>query len=131
MENDQLLRHIYEQISVGNSTPLLDHMHDNITWTIIGTTGLSGTFRGRQEVVDELMAPLRSHLATPISFSIRRVLADGDWTVLLADGAATTIAGRPYNNTYCIVARIVDGRIHEMTDYIDTELITQSLLAPA
>jgi ketosteroid isomerase-like protein len=44
---------------------------------------------------------------------------------------ATTITGRPYNNSYCIVGRIEDGRIVEMTDYIDTELITQNLLAAA
>jgi uncharacterized protein len=129
MDNRDLIRHIYEEISRGNGGPLLEHIDDDIVWTIIGTTGLSGVYRGRQEVLDDLMAPLRGHLATPVNFTIRRVLADGDWTVLIADGEATTIAGRPYNNTYCIVTRIVDGRIVEATDYVDTELITQSLLA--
>jgi uncharacterized protein len=130
MDNQALIRHIYEQISIGNPAPLLHHIDDDITWTIIGTTGLSGTYRGRQEVLDDLIGPLRSHLATPVNFTIKRILADGDYTVLIADGEATTIAGRPYNNSYCIVAKIVDGRIVEATDYIDTELITQSLLAP-
>ena len=36
-------------------------------------------------------------------------------------------AGGPYNNTYCIVCRIADGKIKEMTDYVDTELITSAL----
>jgi len=129
MDNRNLLRHIYEQISVGNATPLLEHLDDDASWTIIGTTGVSGTYRGRQTIIDDLIGPVRTHLSTPINFTIRRVLADDEWTVLIADGEATTIAGQPYDNTYCIVARIVDGRILEMTDYVDTELITQSLLA--
>ena len=46
-----------------------------------------------------------------------------------ADFAAVT--GLAYNNTYCIVARIVNGRIREMTDYVDTELITRALFGAA
>jgi ketosteroid isomerase-like protein len=47
--------------------------------------------------------------------------------VLEADGRATTKTGRPYNNRYCIVSRITDGKLREITDYIDTELITNAL----
>jgi ketosteroid isomerase-like protein len=43
-----------------------------------------------------------------------------------AQGRATAKSGKPYNNTYCIVCRIVDGKI-KMTDYVDTELITSAL----
>jgi ketosteroid isomerase-like protein len=43
-----------------------------------------------------------------------------------ADFAAVT--GLAYNNTYCIVARVVNGQICEMTDYVDTELVTRALL---
>ena len=35
--------------------------------------------------------------------------------------------GGPYNNTYCIVAHVVDGRFDELTDYVDTELISRAL----
>jgi ketosteroid isomerase-like protein len=37
------------------------------------------------------------------------------------------VTGRPYNNVYCIVCRFADGKIQEMTDYVDTELITTAL----
>ena len=46
---------------------------------------------------------------------------------MLARGAATSAQGGPYNNTYCIVAHVVDGRFVELTDYVDTELIVQAL----
>jgi ketosteroid isomerase-like protein len=44
-----------------------------------------------------------------------------------ARGQATAVTGLAYDNTYCIVARITDGQIREMTDYVDTELITRAL----
>jgi ketosteroid isomerase-like protein len=39
-------------------------------------------------------------------------------------GQATTKAGKPYNNTYCMVFRIANGKVQELTEYCDTELIT-------
>ncbi len=124
----QLLRHVYAEISKGNVQPLLDSLADDVEWTIIGTTALSGTSRGKQEVIDKLLKPLRARLADgPIVFQPERFIAEGEYVVMQAEGRATALNGKPYNNTYCIVCRIVDGKVKEMVDYIDTELITSAL----
>jgi ketosteroid isomerase-like protein len=126
--NKQLLRHVYAEISKGNVQPLLDSLADDIEWTIIGSTALSGTSRGKQEVIDNLLKPIRARLADgPIVFRPERFIAEGEYVVMQAKGRATALSGKPYNNTYCIVCRIVDGKVKEMTDYVDTELITTAL----
>ena len=126
--NKQLLQDIYAQISRGNLQPLLDSMADDIQWTIIGSTALSGTSRGKQEVIDKLLRPIRARLADgPIVFQPERFIAEGEYVVMQAKGRATALSGKPYNNTYCIVCRIVDGKVKEMIDYVDTELITSAL----
>jgi ketosteroid isomerase-like protein len=126
-ENKRLLRHIYEEISKGNVQALLDNLAEDVRWTIIGTTALSGTFCGKQEVIDKLLKPLRARLAGPIAFTQDRLIAEGDVVVMQARGRATSRSGKPYNNAYCIVARIADGKVTEMTDYADTELVTTAL----
>jgi len=127
-ENKQLLQHIYAEISKGNAGPLLESMADDIQWTIIGTTAFSGISRGKEEVIEKVFKPLRDMLADgPFVFSIDRLIAEGEYVVMLARGWATSKSGKPYNNTYCIVSRIVGGKLKEMTDYIDTELITAVL----
>jgi len=132
MANKQLLQDIYAQISKGNLQPLLDSMADDIQWTIIGSTALSGTSRGKQEVIDKLLRPIRARLADgPIVFQPDRFIAEGEYVVMQASGRATALSGKPYNNTYCIVCRIVDGKVKEMIDYVDTELITSALGALA
>jgi len=126
--NKQLLRHVYAEISKGNVQPLLDSLADDVEWTIIGSTALSGTSRGKQEVIDKLLKPIRARLAdAPIVFQPERFIAEGEYVVMQAKGRATALSGKPYNNTYCIVCRIVDGKVKEMVDYIDTELITSAL----
>lgn len=124
----QLLERVYRELSAGNTQPLLDSLADDVQWTIIGSTGLSGTYHGKREVTDNLLARVRARLATPITFTIDRLIADGEYVAMQARGQATAVTGLPYNNTYCIVARIVNGQIREMTDYIDTELVTRALL---
>ena len=42
-------------------------------------------------------------------------------------GRSTTRKGVTYDNTYCHVFRIAGGRIREVTEYLDTELITRAL----
>ena len=128
--NKQILRHVYAEISKGNVQPLLDSLADDVEWTIIGSTALSGTSRGKQQVIDKLLKPIRARLADgPIVFQPERFIAEGEYVVMQAKGRATALSGKPYNNTYCIVCRIVDGKVKEMVDYIDTELITSALVA--
>jgi|EndMetStandDraft_8_1072994.scaffolds.fasta_scaffold49887_4 ketosteroid isomerase-like protein len=128
--NKQLLQHAYAEISKGNVQPLLDSLADDVEWTIIGSTALSGTSRGKQEVIDKLLKPIRARLADgPIMFQPERFIAEGEYVVMQAKGRATALSGKPYNNTYCIVCRIVGGKVKEMVDYVDTELITTALCA--
>jgi ketosteroid isomerase-like protein len=122
-----LLERVYRQASNGNAQPLLDSLAEDITWTIIGSTPLSGVYRGKDEVTGKLLAGLRARLATPVRFTIDRLIAEGEYVVMQARGHATTIEGLDYDNTYCIIARIAQGQIHELTDYIDTELIAKAL----
>jgi uncharacterized protein len=128
VQNKQLLKDIYSEISRGNPQFLLDSLADDVEWTIIGSTALSGTSRGKQEVIDKLLKPLLARLADgPLVFEPQRFIAEGEHVVMQARGRATAKSGKPYNNTYCIVARVVDGKIKEMIDYVDTELITSAL----
>ena len=59
-------------------------------------------------------------------FTLGDFIAEGNQVVMRARGRATAKSGKPYNNSCCIVARI-DGKIREMTDYVDTALIDRAL----
>lgn len=126
--NKQLIRDIYAEVSKGNVQRLLDSLAEDVEWTIIGSTALSGVFRGKQDIVDRLPKPLRRMLPDgPIVFEVDRVIAEGEFVVMQARGRATAVSGRPYNNTYCMVYRVVDGKVRQLHEYIDTELLARTL----
>jgi len=128
-DNKRLLEHIYVEISRGNLDPLLTSLAADVVWTIIGTTQLSGTYRGKQDVIDNMVRRLGERLDGHVRFTFEPFIAEDDYVVMRARGRGRAKSGRPYNNTYCIVAQVSDGRIHAMTDYVDTELITSALFS--
>ncbi len=129
-ENKQLLQHIYAELAKGNSVPFVEAMADDFTWVMPGSTTWSRTYAGKKVVVGELFAALRAAMEGRIKTIAHRFIADGDFVVVEARGDNVTKAGRPYQNTYCMVYRLADGRLKELTEYMDTELVTAVLGDP-
>jgi len=123
-ENKQLIQHIFSELSKGNGKPFIDSLADDICWNVTGSTKWSGTYRGKQAVQNGLLKPLFSQFADQYTNTAHRFIAEDDYVVVECSGRVTTKAGIPYNNTYCWVCRIADGKLQELTEYMDTELVT-------
>jgi len=121
-ENKDIVRSFYEAGNRGDVDACFELISDDITWTNIGSTSLSGTYRGKAELMQKLLGPLFGQLKAGISSSIDSLIGEDDLIVALTSGTAETTDGRPYNNTYCQVIRIRDGQFVEVKEYFDTEL---------
>ena len=131
LENKQLVQHIFAELAQGNSRPLVESMSDDFCWTVTGSNQWSGTYRGKQAVLDELLAQLTSRIEGRVKIVAHRYIAEGDFVVVEARGNNTTKTGLPYNNAYCFLIRLADGKLREITEYMDTELVTSALGAGA
>ena len=96
---------------------------DDVTWTNIGSTQYSGTYRGKAVLMEELLGPLFGKLKAGIFSTVDNIIAEGDMVVAQSRGTAETLDGRTYNNTYCHVFKLRDEKIAEVTEYLDTALI--------
>jgi ketosteroid isomerase-like protein len=130
-DNKQLIQHIYAELAKGNSKPFVEAMAEDVRWIMMGTTKWSRTYEGKQAVLAELLAPLRAQFAGQYTASATRLVAEGDLVVAEVRGRVTTRGGKPYNNAYCFIFRIADGKVKEMTEYLDTDLVNAVLVAPA
>jgi len=125
--NKETVRNNFAELAKGNGAPLLESLADDVQWTIIGTTSLSKTFDGKQDVIDGLLVPFRDALVDGhIHIHVDNLLADGDFVVVQGHGEAMTKRGVAYNNTYCWVYRFEQGKIKALTEYLDTELVTRA-----
>lgn len=122
-ENKQVVRDFYEAGARGDMDACFALLADDITWTNIGSTKFSGTYAGKQALGEKLLGPLFGQLKAGISSRIEQLTAEGDVVVAQTAGTAETVDGVPYNNTYCQVITIRDGKFAAVTEYMDTALI--------
>ena len=124
IDNKRAMEEVYGELQKGNPEPFVTSLADDVSWTAIGSTRYSHTYRGK-EVVLQHLAEVRSQLEQRIRIRVQRIIADGDWVAVQGTGVARTKTGVDYNNTYCWVLGLnEDGKIREVTEYLDTELIT-------
>ncbi|MDT0301266.1 nuclear transport factor 2 family protein [Streptomonospora wellingtoniae] len=129
--NRELLEKAYAALAEGDTGPWAACLHEDVVWTVIGTSPWSGTYNGRQAVLTELLGPLQAQLAPDAKVTPRAFTAEGDRVVVEAAGPGNrTATGRAYENEYCWVFRMEKGRAVQVKEYSDTELMAAVLGAP-
>ena len=129
-DNKRLMTGIFEELAKGNGQPFVESLAEDVRWTIIGSTAWSGTWEGFESVRGELLDPLFDQFKTTYSARAVRVIAEDDLVVIESRGDVITKSGKPYRNTYCYVCRLKDGKVKEITEYCDTQLLTEALSPP-
>ena len=122
-ENKQVVLNFFEAGARGDMDACMALVSDEIVWTNIGTTKFSGSYSGKQVLMEQLLGPLFGQLKAGIASEVERLTAEGDIVVVQTAGTAETLDGEPYNNSYCQVMRIEDGKIVEVKEYMDTALV--------
>jgi ketosteroid isomerase-like protein len=123
--NKALVSAFYETANRGDIDACLDLLAPDVAWINTGSTAFAGRFEGKETVIRELIGPLFGQLVNGIHSTVDLLVAEGEHVVALTRGTAMTQAGKQYNNTYCHVFRVVDGRITEVTEYLDTALANE------
>lgn len=127
----EIVKRIFDETAVdGGSPTFLEHMHDEMVFRTIGTGHWSGTFNGKQAILDGIFRPLRRQLDKRRT-TATNIIDAGDTVVVQALGKNTTRSGgRAYDNDYCFVIQFRDGKMIRYEEYCDTELIAKVLGPP-
>ena len=115
---------IFAHLAKGNDQPFLEAMADDMQWTWMGSGQWAKTFQGKQSVVNELWGAVKTTLLSPYKATATRIIGDGDYVVVEAIGHNTTHNGKVYNNRYCWICCIREGKLRAINEYMDTELVT-------
>jgi uncharacterized protein len=124
-QNRKLIEDAFNSWLRGDRTAFNDLLADDLRWTVIGNTPVSGRYNNKREFLEGAGGRMAAKLATPIQTTLRHIIADGNMVALVFDGRAAGKNGTDYRQTYCWVLRLEEGRIREGTAYLDTELITK------
>lgn len=128
-QNRALVTAAMDALAKGDSRPFYEAWADDIVWRPM-TTGVWGkVHHGRKAARDALFVPLREQYATTYTNAPERIFADGDFVIVECQGAVTLKSGKPYDNTYCFVIQMKDGKMVEVREYLDSAL-SEAVLEP-
>lgn len=102
---------------------------DDARWIVTGQYSWSRIFAGKQSIMNDLHAYVRTRLRDRTRTVAERFIADGDIVVVEAKGDNVTPEGVRYDNEYCLVFRFEDGKIKEIREYCDS-VLTEKALGP-
>lgn len=103
---------------------VFDVLADDATWTITGTSAIAKTYTSRLQFMTETLGVMGSRLAEPIRVTVERVIGDGDTVAVVWRGHAMANDGKPYDNHYCWVMRVADGKVVDVLAWFDSPTLT-------
>lgn len=104
-----------------------DHVADDVTWTVMGTHPMAGTYRGKQEFLAATHQRLERLMSDRVRLQVRRLHLAGDRVIAELVSQATTLEGRGYDNTYCWICRFSGDTIVEVVAYLDSALVADTI----
>jgi hypothetical protein len=115
-------------VDAGDGAAIRDSFAESATWRLFGDMPMSGTWRGRDTIIDEFLAGALGHYESgSIRLEITAIVADGDRAVVEWTSRARTRRGAPYEN-FCVgVFTVRDGKIQAVREYMDTAYATRML----
>ena len=127
-ENKQIVNRAFEQAEKGNVEGFLKALSDDFKWITIGSTGVSGTY-DTEGLLKIYFPKIMASFESMPKIVPDRLIAEDDYVIRLGHGEGGVAKnGMEYNNTYCFVIQVNDGKIKEIKEFCDTDLVRKAEL---
>ena len=125
--NERLALDWFEKLSAGDFDSLRSMLHPEATWTVQvqGVQG-AGAHKGPKGIIDDFLMPVRLGLfqkGDP-KLPVSNVLSKGSLVCVETRGQGRMKNGKDYNNLYCWMLDIKDGKIFAIREYMDSYYVS-------
>jgi uncharacterized protein len=132
MTNEQkkaLVTQTWTAFGKGDIKAAFANMSDNISWLVPGTTpGVSGLKRGKDEIL-KFMSGVGTMFPEGLNSEIRKTFCDGDTVIVELTNRGKVSNGKTYENEYCFVFELEDGKVRRIREYVDTQKAKEILFS--
>jgi len=123
--NKALSRAFIAAIARGDTDAIHAAYTDDGRCCTMGHTLISGIYTRDQ--IAAMAGQVLQAFPQGLEFTIHSMTAEGDRVAIEAESRGPHVSGRLYNNRYHFLLRWRDGRLVELKEYMDTELVTEIL----
>ena len=125
----QVVQRYLDALVAGDLDTIRDSFALDATWTMQADPPLAGPWKGRDRIVDDCLVALGGSLLAPgtQSFEFPTLIAEANTVALEWRVRARTARGAAYDNAYCAIFTVRDGRIAAVREYLDSAYAAQAL----
>ncbi len=116
------VRSLFANLENGRQDAFFDHVAEDVSWTVMGTHPLAGTYHTKADFIAHTFARLNKLLKEGVVLRVTGLLVDGDTAAVELESLSTVLNGKPFDNRYCWVARFSNGTIVEVKRSTDTRI---------
>ncbi len=120
-QNKAMVTATWTAFGNGDIKTAFANMADNVSWLIPGNTpGVSGVKRGKDEIL-KFMSGIGSVFPEGLKTEITKTHATEDAVILELTNRGKVSNGKSYENEYCFVFELENGKIRRIREYVDTQ----------
>jgi uncharacterized protein len=128
-EKKALVTRTWDAFGKGDIKSAFANMSDNVSWLVPGNLpGVSGLKRGKEEIL-KFMSGVGDTFPEGLQSEIRKVHCDGDTVVVELTNRGKVRNGKQYENEYCFVFELEEGKIRRIREYVDTQKAREILFS--
>ncbi|UCE72912.1 MAG: nuclear transport factor 2 family protein [Methanomassiliicoccales archaeon] len=124
----EVVQRAIDALNRGDSEGFINAFSEDFDFRMPGSTPVSGRTKGIQEFA-ALVGKVAGYLDVLITIKVTNFISCGEWVVTEAVGHGVTKKFEDYNNTYCHLWQVQNGKIVKFVEYNDTDLIMRVLCA--
>ena len=125
----EVVRRYLDALLAGDLEAIRECFSEDAVWTMLADLPIAGPWHGRDRIVDDFLTAVGAELfeAGSHEFEFPTLIGEGDTVVLEWRVRARTAAGADYDNRYCGIFVVRDGRIGEVREYLDSGYAARTL----
>ena len=117
------VENLFNHLQTGENEQFFEKVANNVTWTVLGTHPLAGTYNTKQDFVSKTFIRLNRILKEGVILKVNNIIVQEDTAVVEIESLSTALNGMPFDNTYCWIVKFENGIIIEVRAYVDSALV--------
>ena len=123
--NKELVTNFWNAFSKGDIKAAFALLSDEISWLIPGNLpNLSGLRQGKAEILNFARGAAKM-FPGGLKSEIHRIYGDGNTVLIEMTNRGKLFNGRDYDNEYCFVFEVEEGKIRRVREYVDTQKVKE------
>ena len=121
-QNKALVTETWNAVVKGDVKAAFANMSDEVSWLIPGNLPVSGLKKGKAGVIEFLRSAAKM-FPGGLTSEVHRIYGEGAAVIIELTNRGRLANGRDYENEYCFIYEIENGKVRRIREYVDTQKV--------